>query len=181
MTKQSKKESQDPFWGNVFKSGKSDDSGIDSKLLGKIPIFKNLTGRELKAVSEILYDRKYEAGESIFLMNQPGAAMFIIKSGRVQICIEGENENRAVLAELEEGNFFGEIALLENSPRSASAYALTNTELLAVFRSDLDKLISKEPYIAAKIMKQLAVVIGVRLKETNKMLNQQSQKDGKKI
>lgn len=174
MSKKTKKYTLNPFWGNVFKSLSGEGKSVDSKLLGKIPIFKNLTKRELKTVSEILYDRKYEAGESIFLMNQPGAAMFIIKSGAVQICLERPDDTQIVLAELEEGNFFGEIALLENSPRSASAYAMSNTELMAVFRSDLDKLVSKEPLIAAKMMKQLAVVIGVRLKATNKMLNEGS-------
>lgn len=175
--KLAEKNKQDPFWGNVFKTLTKDEKTVDAKLLSKIPIFKNLNKKELKTVSDILYDRKYEAGEAIFLMNQPGAAMFIIKSGRVEICLETPEGNKTVLAVLDEGNFFGEIALLENSPRSASAFALSNTELLAVFRSDLDKLISKEPFIAAKVMKQLAVVIGVRLKETNKMLNKGAKRD----
>lgn len=162
----------DPFWGNLFKGLLSSENEAETDLLARIPIFKELSKRELRTVGGVLYDRNYEAGENIFKMHQPGAAMFIIKKGRVQIVLDEDEENTTVLAELTEGNFFGEIALLENSPRSASAYAVTNTELLAVFRSDIEHLMQREPYIAARIMKQLAVVIGIRLKETNKLLSQ---------
>ncbi len=160
---------RNPLWGNVFQSliKKKDHSRID--LISKIPIFQELSPRELRTVSEILFDRVYEAGEDIFLTDQPGAAMFIITSGRVRILVENDDETGdSILAELEEGDFFGEIALLDSSPRSATARAVTKTELLAIFRADLDKLIMNEPYIAARIMKQLAIVIGMRLKETNR-------------
>jgi CRP/FNR family transcriptional regulator, cyclic AMP receptor protein len=166
-----KRKGTHPFWGNLFQGLKQSENGIDSKLLSTIPIFKGLTRKELRVVSDILYQRRYEAGEDIFLIHQPGAAMFIIKSGNVNIQIETDQGENVILAELKEGEFFGEIALLENSPRSATATAVTNTDLLTVFRADLDKLISREPMIAAKIMKQLAVVVGIRLKETNKLLN----------
>ncbi len=161
-----------PLWSNIFKSLFREKEGVDTELLGSIPIFKNLSRRELNIVSSILFERHYEAGESIFLMHQPGAAMFIIKTGEVEIQLEHDDDENLVLAKLEPGDFFGEIALLENSPRSATAYASTNTDLLAIFRTDLDKLIEKEPFIAAKIMKQLAIVVGVRLKETNKLFDQ---------
>lgn len=170
-------EKVDPFWGNLFKGLLSSENEAETDLLARIPIFKELSKRELRTVGGVLYDRNYEAGENIFKMHQPGAAMFIIKKGRVQIVLDEDDENPTVLAELNEGNFFGEIALLENSPRSASAYAVTNTELLAVFRSDIEHLMQREPYIAARIMKQLAVVIGIRLKETNKLLSKSSAED----
>jgi len=163
------KNNRNPIWGNVFQSlmKKKDQTRID--LISKIPIFQELSQRELRTVSEILFDRTYEAGEDIFLTDQPGAAMFIITSGRVRILVESSDDTEeTILAELEEGDFFGEIALLDNSPRSATARAVTKTELLAIFRADLDKLTMNEPYIAARIMKQLAIVIGMRLKETNR-------------
>ncbi len=161
---------KNPLWGNIFQSlnTSKDQSRID--IISGIPVFRELKKRELHIVTHILYDRSYEAGEDIFLQDQPGAAMFIITSGRVRILIDRDNNTTAELAELREGDFFGEIALLDNSPRSATARAATKTELLAIFRADLDKLIHNEPFIAARIMKQLAIIIGIRLKETNKQL-----------
>lgn len=171
------KSPESPLWGNIFRSliNKKDQSKID--VLSGIPIFKDLNKRELRVVTDFLYDRSYEKGEDIFLTDQPGAAMFIIKSGKVQIVVESEVDTATELAVLREGDFFGEIALLDNSPRSATARALANTELLAIFRADLDKLILNEPFIAARVMKQLAIVIGIRLKETNKQLGLLSQTD----
>lgn len=167
-----KTESQSPIWSNIFRSliSKSEQDRID--IIAEIPIFKDLNRRELRKVTDFLYERYYEAGEDIFLADQPGAAMFIITSGRVQILFENDNGEPAELAELQNGDFFGEIALLDNSPRSATARAASKTELLAIFRADLDKLMLNEPYIAARIMKQLAIVIGARLKETNKQFSQ---------
>ena len=168
---QSEKKSRNPLWGNIFQSlmKQKDQTKIDQ--ISGIPIFQDLNRRELRTVSEMLYDRSYEAGEDIFLTDQPGAAMFIITSGRVHILLDHESgESATPIAELEEGDFFGEIALLDNSPRSASARAVTKTNVLAIFRADLDKLILNEPYIAARIMKQLAIVLGMRLKETNKQV-----------
>ncbi len=167
----SAKKTPSPLWGNVFQSlmKHKDQTRID--LISEIPIFQDLSRRELRTVSEILYDRTYEAGEDIFLADQPGAAMFIITSGKVTILLDSEAEHQTTtLAELGEGDFFGEIALLDNSPRSATARAITKTTMLAIFRADLDKLILNEPYIAARIMRQLAIVIGMRLKETNKQV-----------
>lgn len=164
-----------PLWGNVFKSfmKKKDQSRVD--LISDIPIFQDLSRRELRTVTEILYDRTYEAGEDVFVADQPGAAMFIITSGEIHILIEKNDDSVTTLAKLKEGDFFGEIALLDNSPRSATARAATKTTLLAIFRADLDKLMLNEPFIAARIMKQLAIVIGLRLKETNNQIRRMSQ------
>lgn len=167
----SDKPAGNPLWSNVFQSliKQKDQSRINQ--IVDIPIFQDLSRRELRTVSEMLYDRSYESGEDIFLTDQPGAAMFIITSGRVRIMLEGSGDTPdTTLAELGEGDFFGEIALLDSSPRSATARAATKTELLAIFRADLDKLMMNEPFIAARIMKQLAIVIGMRLKETNKQV-----------
>lgn len=168
--KSSDNPSDSPVWGNVFRSFISQKEHSKIDIISRIPIFKDLSRKELRIVADILYDRGYETGEDVFITDQPGAAMFIIKSGKVQILIDAEDGNQTQIAILDEGDFFGEIALLDNSPRSATARAATKTELLAIFRADLDKLMHNEPYIAARIIKQLAIVIGIRLKETNRQL-----------
>lgn len=159
-----------PLWGNVFEhlSNRKEDSR--TTLLASIPVFTELSAKELKRVEKLLYDRVYESGEEVFLADQPGAAMFVILSGQVEIVLEQKNTNGTRVATLGKGDFFGELALLDNSPRSATARAMQKSDIVAIFRADLEKMVQNDPLVAAKIIKQLAIVIGSRLKETNQQL-----------
>lgn len=181
MQNESAKEKVNPFWGNIFKSLYNADELNLFKILKKIPLFKDLTKGELRKVANILHDRNYQVNEYIFQMHQPGAAMFIIRSGKVKILYESDTEDDIELAILGEGDFLGELALLDNSPRSASAMAMVKTEMLAIFRADLEKLLMTEPAIGAKIIRQLAVVIGLRLKATNEQLSKINLEAGREV
>jgi len=145
----------------------------ENAFIKKIPLLKTLTNRELYRIQDIMHKRSYELGEFIFHINQPGAAIFFIKKGEVRIFIpaeslEGESKNIDIeIAVLEHGDFFGELALLDNSPRSASVMAKTPTEVMAIFRGDFEELLIKDPVISSKINRQLAIMIGRRLKEAN--------------
>ncbi len=140
----------------------------------KIPFFENLTWWQIQQVSELLYERNYERDEYLFEVEQPGAALFLIESGRVSIEVKGENHQLVVLAEIEAGAFLGELALLDQSPRSASARAIQSTRALALFRNDLDRLMEREPGITSHIFKALALVIGDRLKATNELIKSEA-------
>jgi CRP-like cAMP-binding protein len=158
------------FWGFIF--GKDKYAGKTDKvdLLRKIPLFEALSRRELRNVVDIIHDRSYEADEYMFEKGQPGAAMFIIRSGTVKIVAPDKKGKEITLATLGKDTFVGELALLDDSPRSASAKAEEKTEASAFFRTDLNKLLDTEPLIASKIFKQLSLIIGQRLKATNEQL-----------
>jgi CRP-like cAMP-binding protein len=158
------------FWGYIFGRDKKNAETDKIEILRKIPLFEKLSRRELSNAADIIYDRKYRPGEYIFEKGQPGAAMFIIKRGAVQIVASDKKGKEIVLATLKKGTFLGELALLDDSPRSASARAKEPTEALAFFRSDLNKLLDTDPDIASKILKELALIIGQRLKATNEQL-----------
>lgn len=160
-----------PLWANIFEWFSSRRYKEEYEVLKDIPIFENLKRRELRVISAYLHEREYEPEEYIFRTHQPGAAMFIVESGVVDVVYDQENHDLS-LARLKQGEFFGELALLDNSPRSASAVAKEKTHLLAIYRNDLEKLIMSQPVIGGKIMKQLAIIIGMRLKATNEQLSQ---------
>ncbi|OGJ87896.1 MAG: hypothetical protein A2268_00715 [Candidatus Raymondbacteria bacterium RifOxyA12_full_50_37] len=141
-----------------------------SDFLENIPVFKELSRRERKRVAAIIYDRTYEPGEFMFEKEQPGAAMFMIKKGQVKIVAPSKQGSEIELATISDGQFVGELALLDDSPRSASAKAAAPTQALAFFRTDLNKLLDTEPVIASKILRELAIIIGKRLKATNEQL-----------
>lgn len=163
--------SVNPLWGNIFSGLRKNTVMSVHEILRRNPLFAGLTARELRRVADIIHERKYQAGEFLFEKDQPGAAMFIIKSGIVNIVVPSPDGGRSLeLATLVTDDFVGELALLDDSPRSASAVAVETTEALAFFREDLNDLLGTYPVIASKILHELAVIIGQRLKATNEQL-----------
>lgn len=159
------------LWDNIFDRSRDPSKQDLVNTLAQVPLFADLNHRELKRVARITHQRHYAQGEKIFHMGHPGAAMFIIRTGRVNIVIPSESDG-LVLATLGAGAFMGELALLDDSPRSASAIAVEDTQAIALFRSDLNKLLETEASLGSKILKSLALIIGQRLKLTNQQLAQ---------
>ncbi len=154
----------DTFWGYLFKK---DEEKQTLKLLRKSPFFSTLTYVEMMKVYKLLHHRRFSFGETIFRENEPGESLYFIKSGGVKIftlTMEGKEKELAVL---EAGMFFGEVSLIDESPRSASALAVENAELLVFLREDLLNLMDRDPRLASKILMQLSLLIGKRLRETN--------------
>src|SRR5205814_10368338 len=139
------------------------------QFLKTVPFFDRLSNRQRKSVSVIMFERKYDANESIFEEGQPGAALFLILDGKVAVEIFRETSTTR-LAVLESGAFFGEMALLDDTPRSATARALERTRTLALYRNDLNGLVYRHPRTACRIYRSLAGMIGDRLRSTNELV-----------
>ena len=138
------------------------------QFLKTVPFFDRLSNRQLKTVSDIMFERNYDTDESIFEEGQPGAALFLILDGKIAIEISRETSTR--LAVLEKGAFFGEMALLDDTPRSANARALEPTRTLALYRNDLNGLMDRHARTACQIYRSLASMIGDRLRSTNELV-----------
>jgi len=139
------------------------------QFLKTVPFFNQLSNRQLKRVSDIMFERTYEADELIFEEGQPGAALFLILDGEIAIEIYRETSTTR-LAVLERGAFFGEMALLDETPRSATARALERTRTLALYRNDLNGLVYRHATTACQIYRSLAGMIGDRLRLTNELV-----------
>jgi CRP/FNR family transcriptional regulator, cyclic AMP receptor protein len=139
------------------------------QFLKTVPFFDRLSRRQLKTVSDVMFERTYDTDESIFEEGQPGAALFLILDGKIAIEIYRETSTTP-LAILEKGAFFGELALLDDAPRSASARALELTRTLALYRNDLNGLRHRHPRTACQIYRSLATMIGDRLRSTNELV-----------
>jgi len=140
------------------------------KFLKTVPFFNELSHRQLKTVSDIVFERNYEINELIFEEGQPGAALFLILDGKVAVEMCHENHT-TTLAILEKGAFFGEMALLNEAPRSANARSLERTYTLALYRNDLSRLIQRDPQTACQIYRALASIVGDRLRSTNELMD----------
>ena len=160
--------SENPIWGNIFKKDKESIRAY----LKKVPIFDSLTDLELKKIERFMQIRKYMLNEYIFRQSEPGAGMYIMKTGEVGIQLETANKKPKELAQLTNGSFFGEMALLDESMRSAAAIAISeHVEVISFFRGDLLKVIEEYPAIACKILWNIGGVISKRVRQSNELLN----------
>ena len=159
------------YWKNIFKNwGKEESETVT--IIKRIPIFSNLNHKELEEVRKLLHDRIYKPDEYVFKRHAPGEGMFIIHSGKVNIIVGEASGNSQILAELSNGDFFGEMALMEDEVRSAAALAQDHTRLLGFFRPDLEALIEINPSLGNKILQNLSKAVCTRLRKTNELLMQ---------
>ncbi len=161
----------DAFWGNIFKK-ENNQKETTIALLRNVPLFKEMKKAELRDLEKNIHRRNYKAEENIFYEGEPGVGMYIIQEGSVIINKTQDNGKKEKLAELKKGEFFGELALLDESPRSAAAQAEEDTSILGLFRPDLIELIERKPRLGNKLLFELAHLIGERLKHTNKELEE---------
>ena len=154
--------------------------------LHELSLFVNLTQAELQIVDGLLHERQYLEGEVIFDEGEEGQAIYFIVSGEVLIFRQEladvrraaqDDVNPAAeplprrrqgdtgrVAQLGPGTFFGELALLDNSPRSAQARAASPCQLIVFFRDDFVGLLDTHARIASKISRQLACHLGTRVR-----------------
>lgn len=147
---------------SLWKSLTGQRSGTEEELLGTIPLFEDLTPREIDTVQRLLHRREYVAGEAIFTQGEPGLGMYIIMRGVVSIQREPTGRE---LTTLTDGDFFGEIALLNEVIRTATARAKTDCLLLSLFQPDLLSLLDRSPRLGVKVLLALARLAGMRLAE----------------
>jgi CRP/FNR family transcriptional regulator, cyclic AMP receptor protein len=119
------------------------------QFLKTVPFFNEPSHRQLKTVSDIVFERNFETDELIFAEGQPGAVLFLILDGKVAVEMCREN-NTTILATLEKGAFLGEMALLHEASRSANPRSLERTYTLALYRNDLSRLIQRDPQTACQ-------------------------------
>lgn len=133
--------------------------------LRAVPLFKDLTDRDLKRLLTLLHVREYAPGEVVFREGQTGAGMYLIKSGSVDIVMHLDDGSEKLLVTLTERQFFGELALLESIGRTASSVVRKPTVLYGLFQSDLERLLERDAKLGARIVWNLARITGIRLRE----------------
>lgn len=164
------------LWPNIFRGWNKQESET-VLTLKQVPIFEGFSNKEFKELEKLIHHRTYKPGEHVFKIQAPGEGMYILFSGHVEIVLGEESENRQILATLKKGDFFGELALLDEEPRSAAAISTDHSEMLGFFRPDLFSLLDRNPVLGNKILLNLAKVIGERLRATNKLLVQAQSKE----
>lgn len=135
--------------------------------LKKISLFKDLTNDELKKVTKLFKEKSFRKGAVIWEEGSPEQGLHIIDTGKVSISRKTKDNNKQVLAILKKDGFIGELSCLDGRSHSASAEALMKTNLLIIRKADMDKLLNKNPKIAYKIVRDMAIEISRILRNMN--------------
>jgi CRP-like cAMP-binding protein len=152
------------FWANLFKTP-TEKSDLEEVLLS-IPPFKKFSGKRIKLLMQLIHNRVYTANEYVFYQSDPGIGLYIVINGEILIT-QDELGERFDLAWLGRGDFFGELALLDEEKRSASAIALKESQVAVIFKPDLDDFVNAYPKEGVEIMKGLSLIIATRLRNLN--------------
>ena len=128
----------------------------DADFLRKVPLFDRLGEAEITAVGELTFSRSFDKGQLIILADEPGDTLFIIQQGQVKVSLIHHDGKEFILDLLGAGEVFGELALLDERPRSANVTAVESTDLWMLRRSDFLHLIKKVPQISVALLEELA-------------------------
>ena len=145
------------------------------KFLRKIEVLKTFTDNELRILSKYLHLRQFEPDEAVFEQGDLGVGFYFVYSGQIDIRVQYDEyaeqiedasrklDGRKVLS-LEQYDYFGELALLqENNFRTAAALSRDNSQLLGIFKPDLEVLIDEYPIVATKLLQSISVILANRL------------------
>jgi CRP/FNR family cyclic AMP-dependent transcriptional regulator len=143
--------------------GLSNSSNPRLKMLKNVVLFQDLSTRDLTMVDSLMHARNYLADEVIFDAGEEGQGLFVVLTGRVKITLPAEADR--MLIELGPGAFFGEVALLDQSVRTAQARAAEDTQIVSLFRAEFYSLLKTHSAIASRISFQLAKVLAGRLRQ----------------
>jgi uncharacterized membrane protein len=145
----------------------------EAQSLARIPLFKRLEPHELEHLAEEIDQVNYPAGETIFHENDHGDALYVVEEGSVRIWVYDQDVNDVTLAELKAGDFFGELAVLDQGERSSSATAITDVHLHRLSSEDFQKFLMDHPDCAIDVICE----IGARMRQTNLLVTQRASRN----
>jgi CRP/FNR family transcriptional regulator, cyclic AMP receptor protein len=125
------------------------------ELLRRIPLFSSLKSEDLEAINRVSIVKRFCKDHLILLEDEEGDTLFIIIKGKVKVTSISGLGKEVILSILSDGDFFGDMSLLDGKPRSASVIALDDSDIRLIRRSDFLKLLEKHPRIPLKLLEEL--------------------------
>jgi len=146
------------------------------ELLQSVSIFWDLDEDELGHIADKMVAKHFENGNYIFLEDSEGEQCFFVLEGSVKVTRLSKDGREVILAMLNEGDFFGEMSLLDGESRSANVIALEKTKVLTLDRNDFISVVNNYPQIAVQLLKELAR----RLRKSDRQIASLSLSDAEK-
>lgn len=126
------------------------------EVLKKVPLFANMREGDLTAFAELVRERSYPKGSVIVFEDDPGDALYLVAEGQVKVVLIGEDGREVILSVLGEGTFFGELALIDDQPRSATVIAMVDATVLMLRREDFQSRLRASPEIAIALLREIS-------------------------
>ena len=136
---------------------------ISLDLFREVPLFADLDDADLDSLIAVATRRKFSKDSVIFFEHDPGDSLFMILSGRVKVTILSDDGREIILSVLGDKDFFGEMSLLDNEPRSATAIAMEDTEVVILHQKEFLSIVERRP----RILVLLLAVLSSRLRKAN--------------
>jgi CRP-like cAMP-binding protein len=139
----------------------------ERELLRQVPLFSELNEQDVASLARLATRRRYPKDTVVFFEHEEGDFFFMILEGRIKVTILGDDGREIILSMLGSGDFFGEMALLDNEPRSATAIAVEDSELLSLHRTDFQGVLGENPAITTALIK----ILTARLRKANHQIS----------
>jgi CRP/FNR family transcriptional regulator, cyclic AMP receptor protein len=124
--------------------------------LASVPMFSGLQRDELLKFAELTRERTYPKGSVILFQGDPGDSLYVLRQGRAKVVLIGEDGREVILGVLEPGAHFGELALIDDQPRSAHVIAMEDSQLLILRREDFRRRVEANPSVAWALLMELS-------------------------
>ena len=124
--------------------------------LASVPMFSGLQRDELLKFAELTRERTYPKGSVILFQGDPGDSLYVLRQGRAKVVLIGEDGREVILGVLEPGAHFGELALIDDQPRSAHVIAMEDSQLLILRREDFRRRVEANPSVAWALLTELS-------------------------
>ena len=165
-----------------------------AQFLRQIPLFSHLSETDIARLTEAARERNYPRNSVILFEDDPGDSLYVVVTGQVKVVLIGEDGREVILSVLNEGNFFGEMALIDDEPRSAHVIAMQDSNLLVLRREDFQRRLQDTPTIALGLLRELSrrlrnaddkigglVLLDVNGRVARLLLQMADENDGKNI
>jgi len=142
--------------------------GLKNELLKGVDLFSALDDAHLEVIAQMTIEKSYRKGDIILMEEDESTqSLFIIAKGEVKVLLTAEDGREAILASLKEGDFFGEMALLDGEPRSATVRAVEDARLLTIRREEFLATVRKQPDLALTLLGEMSR----RLRKSNRQIS----------
>src|SRR5947209_2511437 len=139
-----------------------------SELLAAVALFSGVSPEILAELSERMRPRRLSRGQTLYFKGDPGDHLYVIETGEVKLVLTGADGQESILDVLRAGDYFGEMSLFDEQPRSADVVAVQPSQLLSLHRDDFRAMIERHPRIAFSVFRALTQ----RLRRTTDLLEE---------
>ncbi len=147
---------------------------VSAEFLSKIPIFEHLSASDHDTLAGLWHPRELDNGDTLFHVGEKGDAMYVVQKGAIEIKIPVQGPKKEIaVSVLREGEFFGELSIVDGLPRTASAVAIEHTHLLEMKRDAFIRFLLDRPAVAISMVSE----IGKRLRATNELVQSLASKN----